>query len=453
MLPSSKLCTVRLNGDLMQLRWFLSIGLLLSLSLALCPAQAGAELAIRVGLTRSFRGTRQITATASSRYSILKTGSSQKLATFEAGTPATIQLDGSQLSISTASGTPIPAGTSVTIVPGDPASTIDIEPPGLPNKRYRGKIEISVQPTGMLVINVLDIEDYLPGVLVGEMPSSFPEEALKSQAVAARCYTLCARNKHATAGFNLCDGSHCQVYDGCLRETPKLVSAVSATKGQILNYKGKIASIMYHGDSGGVTQSYSDAYPSGSYPYLCSVTEPAGVPYSTWEKSYKPADLAAKLVAFGIKDAEGLQSIAVTKTAASGRVLELTIKGGKAPVVMSASRLRTTLGASTIKSTLFTIATDADGTITFKGRGHGHGVGMSQVGAKALAMAPFNYTYEQILKHYFPGTTLCAAADLIEPPKPNAARARSAPSTPAAQAAAPAFTQLGVRLQEPRLRQ
>lgn len=400
---------------------------------------------IRVGLVRSFRNAKQITVTVSANYDILKTGSSDKLASYKGSAPATIQIVESHLSIAPASGDPVPGGTSVTVSPSDPSAAITIGSPGLQSRRYRGKIEVSMQPSGLLVVDVLDIEDYLPGVLVGEMPSSFPDEALKSQAVAARCYTLCSRGKHDSSGFDVCDSVHCQVFDGCLRETPKIASAVSATKGQVLTYKGEIASVMYHSDCGGTTEDYASAHEKGSHPYLCCVTEPAGVPYSTWEKSYKPADLAAKLVAAGIKEADGLEKMTITKTSKSGRALEVGITGAKVSVMVDGSRLRMILGASIVKSTLFTIETADNGTITFKGKGHGHGIGMSQVGAKALAAAPFNYTYAQILDHYFPGTTL----------SPAAAGAKTATGTKAQQSArttamdpSPA---LGVRVQEPGL--
>lgn len=426
-----------------QRRWFVALASFFVLSLAVPRvwSQAGTnsghcDMVIRVGLVRSFKNAKQVTVTASSDYSVLKTGSTDKLASYTSLAPVTVQMVESRLSIVPATSAATAAGTSVTIAPNDPSATINIDSPGLQSRRYRGKIEISLQLSSLLVVNVLNLEDYLPGVLVGEMPSSFPEEALKSQAVAARCYTLCSLRKHAGAGFNVCDSVHCQVFDGCLRETPKVMRAVVATKGQVLTYKGKIASVMYHGDCGGATQDYSDIYEKGSYPYLCGIVEPAGVPYSTWEKSYRPADLAAKLVAAGINDADGLEKVTITKTSASGRALEVGITGAKVSVMVSGSRLRMILGASTMKSTLFTIETAADGVITFKGKGHGHGIGMCQVGAKGLAAAPFNYTYAQILSHYFPGTKLSPSA---------------AQTPPAATTKMDSASSLGVRVQEPKL--
>ena len=396
-------------------RWIVALASLLLLTPVIPHALAQdsnkncGSTAVRVGLVRSFRGAKQITMVASSDSTIVRAGLDEKLASVAAGAPVKIAISDSRLVLDSEAEpgkTPI---TSVTVVPKDESGTIDIDSPGLQSRQYRGKIEVSAQGSNLLVVNVLDIEDYLPGVLVGEMPSSFPEEALKAQAVAARCYTLCSLHKHSASGFDLCDSPHCQVFDGCLRENHKIAQAVDETRGQVLTYKGRIASIMYHSDCGGATECYSDAYPKRDFPYLRGVKEPTGVPYSTWEQSYAKSELEAKLVAAGVKEAEGLQQISITKTSSSGRALDVGITGAKVSVTISGSRLRMILGASTLRSTLFTVETDSDGTITFKGKGHGHGIGMSQVGAKALAEAPFNYTYAKILEHYFPGTALSAA--------------------------------------------
>lgn len=403
-----------------------------------------------MGLTRSFAGARQVSIAASSEYSVFRSGTTEKLATLPAATPITIKISGTEISLVPQSGEPTPAGPSVTVVPGDAAAAVNVSAPSLNAKRYRGKIEVSLQSSGLLIVNVLDIEQYLPGVLVGEMPSSFPPEALKSQAVAARCYTLCSMQKHRDSGFNLCDGNHCQVYDGCLRETPQVRNAVSATAGEILTYKGKIASIMYHSDSGGVTQSYAEAYPGGDYPYLCGVVEPEGVPYSIWEKSYKTAELEAMLVEAGLKDAEGLLKLSITRTSTSGRALEVSYTGAKGSGSLSGVRLRTMLGTGTLRSTLFTVETDDAGNIIFKGKGRGHGVGMSQVGAKALAAPPFNYTYGRILTHYFPGTVLTSsdcptgAGSAVSPETQQ-------PTAPAAKTKTSPPRTLSVRVREPKL--
>lgn len=393
--------------------------LALALSRA-CPALAGTETGhyrakagdqpLRVGLVRHFKGVKQITVLASSDYAVTRTGSTDKLASCTNLEPITIEAGTSQISLKPVSASSVNAGVSVTITSNDPSGMISVDSPGRPSKQYRGTIEVTLKSGCLNVVNVVGMEDYLPGVLTGEMPSSYPDEALKAQAVAARSFTLCALRRHASLGYDLCDDSHCQVYDGALREKPSCTRAVLATKGQVLAYKGRVASIMYCADCGGVTECYAEAH-SDVVPYLPSVVEPAGINHRAWEKSYALAELSAKLLAGGVKEAEGLTKVSVTKTSTSGRALAIEIDGSKGSTTVSGLKLRSILGRSGIRSTLFTVDATVDGTVTFKGKGFGHGIGLCQVGAGALAAPPYSYTCEQILAHYYPGTTLSGSLE------------------------------------------
>jgi stage II sporulation protein D len=202
-----------------------------------------------------------------------------------------------------------------------------------------------------------------------------------------------------------------------LRETDSRRRAVLATAGQVLTYKGQLASTMYCGDCGGATECYTDAH-GDNVPYLVTVTEPAGVACRTWQKSYNLTELAAALVAAGFDEADGLQSVAITKTSSSGRALLIEFTGSTGTVDIDAAKLRSVLGSDIICSTLFTVQTTPDGMVTFNGKGSGHGFGLSQVGAKALAGPPFNYTFDRILAHYYPGTTLTGSVvSKPDPPK------------------------------------
>jgi len=419
-----------------QRRWRIALTSLVLFALALScawPAQAGTEAGgkagtetghytdrpIRVGLVRHFRNVKQITVLASSDYTITRAGSTEKLASFTNLEPLTIEAGASRLTLKPVSGPAANAGASVTITPNDPSGMVSIDSPGRPSKQFRGAIEVTLKSGCLQLVNTVSIEDYLPGVLTGEMPSSYPAEALKAQAVAARSYTLCAHSRHASSGYDLCDDSHCQVYDGTLREMPSATRAVLATRGQTLTYKGRLASIMYCADCGGVTECYAEAH-SGVVPYLTSVVEPTGINHRAWEKSYTLADLAAKLVAGGIKEGEGLQQVTITKLSSSGRALAVEIKGANASTTVSGIKLRLILGRGAIHSTLFAIDTAADGTITFKGKGAGHGIGLCQVGAGALASPPYSYTCEQILAHYYPGTALSPASGSLGSRQPEA---------------------------------
>lgn len=382
-----------------------------------CPALSQSPTAddsLRIGLVRYFKGIKQATLLASSDFSVLRAGASDVVAACTNLEPATIEASSGQLLIKLINGQKITANGPVTVVPNDKSGFITVDAPGRSSKQYRGNVEITAKNGTLQLVSVITLEDYLIGVLAGEMPASFPGEALKAQAIAARTYTVRGRSRHTADGYDLCDNIHCHVYDGVQRETPAYVRAVAATSGQILTYNGQVASIMYASDCGGVTECYSQDSKS-AIPYLISVMEPEGIAHKTWEKTFTFEELSRKLVAAGIKEAEGLKSIAIYKTTSSGRALLLTVCGAKGQTTVGGNSFRWAVGGSVIRSTLFSIESCANGKITFKGKGFGHGIGMCQVGAGELAKPPFSYTCTQILAHYFPGTVLSNRSCLSQP--------------------------------------
>lgn len=381
--------------------WRLAIPFII-LALALSRVWAIEDQPLRVGLVRSFKSVKQITVLASSNYTLMPAGSAEKIVTCSNLEPVTINAIDTKMIAIRADGSKINLGASVLVAPCDPTGTISVDSPARTSKQYRGRLEVTLKSGVLQLVNILSIEDYLPGVIACEMPSSYPDEALKAQTVAARTYSISGHRKHISSGYDLCDDTHCQVYDGTLREKPSCTRAVIATKGQLITFNGQIASIMYGADCGGVTECPAKS----ELPYLTSVTEPAGVNHRAWENTYKPDELSAKLKLAGIKEAEGLKKLTITKTSPSGRALAVEIVGSKGSTTISGVKLRSLLGLDVIRSTLFTIEAADDGLITIKGRGYGHGIGLCQVGAKALAGAPFSYTCEQILAHYYPGTML-----------------------------------------------
>jgi len=123
------------------------------------------------------------------------------------------------------------------------------------DKPYRGDLIISSSVGGIQVVNELGLEDYLLGVVPQEMSPSWPLEALKAQAVAARTFTLKNMNKHHVDGFDLCDTSHCQVYGGVAAEHEATSIAVGDTAGLVLKYDGDLIDAYYHASSGGRTET------------------------------------------------------------------------------------------------------------------------------------------------------------------------------------------------------
>ena len=158
----------------------------------------------------------------------------------------------------------------------------------LEKRPYRGGLVARVEGGRLLLVNVLPLEDYLLGVLPAEMPASFPEEALKAQAVLAR--TFAVRRLNPLAPYDLCATEACQVYLGLSAETPRHERAVRATEGRVLSYAGQVASALYHADSGGMTAGSEEVFRK-ALPYLRPRPDPyAKGPKSVWQQAVRPED-------------------------------------------------------------------------------------------------------------------------------------------------------------------
>lgn len=361
---------------------------------------------LRIGLVHNFRSVKQVSISATSTLQIINTATSQTLLTCPSDSTAQFEAANNAVIIRSSDGKTTNCSNMVKITSQDIYNPITVESSGKQAKQYRGSIEISVKSGLLCIINVVQLEYYLMGTVPSEMPCSYPAEALKAQAIAARTFALKNIGRHSSDGYDLCDSDHCQAYGGVLAEDSRTNQAIKDTAGMVLTYNGQLASAMYSADCGGVTQSYADVYQNDKYPYLCSVTDPADIHKNTWNKTYTLDELSSALCRANIKEAQGLTNISISKEGKSGRVLMLNITGTAGNKNIYAETLRRTLGYDNIKSTLFTINASSDGKITFSGKGYGHGIGLCQTGAKGLANPPYNYTYTDILAHYFPGTQI-----------------------------------------------
>lgn len=379
----------------------LILTLVLALALcAVCQAVYAEHQPIRVGLTR-FSHAKQLTVRASSSCSLKATAGGQLLAAAPAQIPLILTPGLSAITIAGLNGAPQCTVTSVTMASDDPTAVLSVEMPGC-TARYRGRLEINLKNGALQVINVISVEDYLLGVLPRELGQGNPDQALRAQAVAARTYALRNHSKHGSSGYGVCDTDDCQCYGGASCEQPQCSRAVQDTRGLVLTYNGELAHVQYSADCGGVTENYAELYSRKDCAYLCGVVEPDCVQHPPWEKSFTLQSLSAILLKSGIQQAQGLQSVTITRTTPSGRALEVEIKGANGTAVTGGEKLRKILG---LRSRLYCTEC-ADGKITFRGRGWGHGIGLCQLGARALARPPLCYTYDRILAHYFPGATL-----------------------------------------------
>lgn len=326
------------------------------------------------------------------------------------------------------------------------------------NNPYRGEIEVFLRNGYLTVVNILSVEEYLCGVVSREMPDSFPLEALKAQAVAARTYTYANWNKHLAEGFNLCATVDCQVYGGAAAATPKAIHAVTSTGNEVLRYNGSLINAYYHASSGGYTENSENVW-SESVPYLRGVPDyDFDSPYADWSVSYSPAELDSILQQGGLTVGK-LEKIEPLSRGISGRVCEVRISGNRGSQVLTGNELRNILGYNELRSTLFDVEIQKAGEniiihplwpgqqvtvlggdgqkyrvsltaaavlkgdvsqavgfgrwdreqVVFSGSGWGHGLGLSQWGAKAMAeMAPVgdNGYYRSILKHYYQGAEI-----------------------------------------------
>lgn len=211
-------------------------------------------------------------------------------------------------------------------------------------RSYRGQM-LAMAGGGFRLVDVLDIEEYLRGL--GEVPHSWPDAALQTQAVAARTYALRAREAGHPLGYDLCDDTRCQVYVGVQSESSRSTAAARDTAGEVITYRGSLAEAFYSANAGGFTASPAEGFGYGTViSYLPSaVTAPGD--RAVWKVTATPADVAARLGYPGRLDA-----VTVAQRGLSGRALSLRLDGSAGarttPAVKAASRLG-------LWSTLFTV--------------------------------------------------------------------------------------------------
>ena len=155
--------------------------------------------------------------------------------------------------------------------------------------RYRGGFEYTVSGGGLQVVNVVDLEDYVKGVLPAEMPGDWDLEALKAQAVCARTFA-CLNAKHLSAyGFDVCNSTDCQVYYGVSTATSATDRAVEETEGECLYYDGELAEAYYHSSDGGATEDAENVWGT-DIPYLQGKEDPyearISIPNYSWTVTY-----------------------------------------------------------------------------------------------------------------------------------------------------------------------
>lgn len=322
---------------------------------------------------------------------------------------------------------------------------------------YRGTFELTKTPKEdkFSVINVLDLESYLRGVVPNEMPVSFGLEALKAQTVTARNYVLKPRERNYH-NFDVCDSVACQVYFGAGTEQSLSDRAIVETENIVAMYDGELILALYSSTAGGHTESYENAFsdpnskvfPAPPIPYLKGVPDNDKIgklekegdvrrfyldtpttfdnksPYFRWNREWSGEELEnilkktlkANSPAGFVKPAfinenefGKLKNIRVIRRGVSGKAMAVLIETDKNSFVVQKELIIRRVFQKSSKplpsaNILFDVTKDGKGNIekvSVIGGGFGHGVGMSQWGAGM--MASMGYSYDEILKHYYSG--------------------------------------------------
>ena len=267
------------------------------------------------------------------------------------------------------------------------------------DKRYSGKINLYVVDSKIFVVNVIGIERYLSSVVGAEMPTKWPIEALKAQAIASRTYAL---KQKGTLLYDIDSTQKNQVYNGLESGTHKTRRAVKSTRSLVLIYKNKLINALFHSSSGGMTENSQDVW-KNKYPYLSTVKDfDKNNPKLRWEKRFSNEELQNLFPNIG-----GINKIEILNITDTGRVKNVRIYGEYGSNKISGLDVRQKMN---LKSTLFRFKLIEDEennkfpftkSLLVTGQGSGHGVGMSQWGAKYMASK--GQKAETILKYYYKG--------------------------------------------------
>jgi stage II sporulation protein D len=294
----------------------------------------------------------------------------------------------------------------------------------LRNNPYRGVFLVQQSPRGgITLVNRLDMESYLLGVVPKELGRVTPDimEAAKAQAVAARTYAVRYLGRRSTQGFDVYATVEDQVYGGVTGETPLISEAVLGTVGEVMQYNGQPIVAYYHSTCAGRTAAIDEVWNEGPIPYLVSVVDvnPAtGEAYDrsssrfTWTERWTGPQLVSTLNKTLADSLRGRRITRVTDMRVltrtpSGRVRAMAIDTDAGRFTVGRDRVRwilTPMRGGILNSSKFDVRMSPDGGAVIEGGGWGHGIGMCQVGAMGRARAGQNY--RTILRAYYPGTEI-----------------------------------------------
>ncbi|MCH8033687.1 MAG: SpoIID/LytB domain-containing protein [Bacteroidetes bacterium] len=291
----------------------------------------------------------------------------------------------------------------------------------LDGKTYKGILRIAAFGNFVDIVNFINLEDYVKGVIAKELPlgnGNENYEALKAFTICVRTYALKKMNE-GNGLFDIFTDTRDQVYGGQSAEELISNKAVDATEGIILVYNGKPATIYYHSTCGGFSENVENVFPQSHLPYLSSV-EDGGESYCNisprfeWKEVYTELQFIKQLYNAKLINNKNynIDDIRIESRFESGRVNDLKIildgRSGRKEIHLYGneirSKIRTPKRNLSLWSTMFNVKVIGNGNIIFDGNGFGHGVGLCQWGA--IGQSRRGIDYKNILEHYYPGTIL-----------------------------------------------
>lgn len=269
------------------------------------------------------------------------------------------------------------------------------------------RLKVYIQEEGQ--VREMAFEEYVAGVVAGEIKNDWPEEAIKAQAIIARTFVLqfiSEKGKSRYEGAHVStDIEEAQAW-GEEEINDRIKKAVNDTRGQVITYKGEFARTWFHSNAAGMTATAKEGlnYKDANPPYIKPVKSPDTSPEvpadeREWSATFSKDEVIAALNKIGVS-LENFNNISIGDKGPSGRALNIMFDDTAVP----APELRIALDSTKMKSTLLEAISMNGSQVVFKGRGYGHGVGMSQWGA--YFMAKEGKKAEDIINYYFQGVDI-----------------------------------------------
>jgi len=270
------------------------------------------------------------------------------------------------------------------------------------NKTYRGSLRLIQENNSITLINNIPLESYIAGLINSEISSTWPDEATKAQAVAARTYAInqITRTKQANSSaiYDIKSRTLAQVYFGAHQEDERSISLVKQTRGEVLKINDLIFPAFYHSCCGGETEDADREWTGAIGPPVVQDKVCERAPQQNWSLSISKSDFL-NLASTPEQNIKEISAITVIPFFNAPRINTVLIETPDDVFEIKATELRKLIGYSKLKSTWFEVSMNGK-NIVFNGHGYGHGVGMCQWGAKGMAEEGFGY--KDILNFYYP---------------------------------------------------